>query len=471
MRIETILDITGGSLLSGTSAAAPRREVTGNITGVGIDSRTLRRGELFVPLPGTRTDGHRFIADAIDRGAAAVFAAEERVGEVEAQAAREDFRAPVIVVGDPLTALQEIAKYRMEGLSRLTRIAVTGSSGKTTTKELLGGALSRYCRTYVSGGNFNSEIGVCLEAFRVPLEAEYAVFELGINRKGEMDVLADIVNPDYALITNIGRAHIGLLGSQYAIAAEKKRIFSRFDGGQTGFIPEDTEYLAFLFDGVPGRIRTVGPKSFPGFRRSVTGGVRGSVVETEYGAVELPLPGEHNVRNFLAAAAVALEVGVPFVDIRAAAEAAAPLFGRGEIIEGPITVISDCYNANPESMREILSFFDGISVSGRKHLVLGEMRELGPFCEEAHRELGRLLGETTADRIFLFGPEMRGAFEEASHLLEGRVSWFADYSALEEGVAGAVGTGDLVLLKGSRGVELERLLDILEIDGQGTRQC
>ena len=252
-------------------------------------------------------------------------------------------------------------------LPSVTRVGVTGSNGKTTTKEIIGGILTRHASTAVNEGNLNSEIGLPMACFGVGPRHRYAVLEMGMNRVGEMDILADIVRPDLALITNIGTAHIGLLGSQDAIAAEKKRIFAHFDGRQTGFLPEGERYGAFLAEGVRGKMVVFGPGSTPGFERSESMGLGGTLIHWEGFRIRFPLFGPHNLANALGALSVARELGVPNAEIRDGLEAVAPLFGRSQVINGPVTVIADCYNANPDSMARSLEFLESLALERAAH--------------------------------------------------------------------------------------------------------
>jgi UDP-N-acetylmuramoyl-tripeptide--D-alanyl-D-alanine ligase len=425
------------------------------------DSRAATEGSLFVALPGERTDGHAFLGEAAAAGASALLVssaeADRRAGELSALAMRHGLA--VIAAADTLAGLQGLARFHMRRLPSVTRIGVTGSNGKTTTKEIIGAILARGTPTAVNEGNLNSEIGLPLACFSVNAGHRFAVLEMGMNHRGEMDVLTGIVKPDLALVTNIGTAHIGLLGSEHAIAAEKKRIFSLFDGRQAGFLPEDERYRAFLAEGVRGRIVSFGPRSTPGFRGSESMGLGGTLIHWEGFRIRFPLFGPYNLANALGAISVARELGVPNAEIRDGLEAVTPLFGRSQILHGPVTVIVDCYNANPDSMANAIDFVEALEWTGRKVAVLGAMRELGEQTLPAHRSLGERLRGARLDQVFLFGAEMRDAWEALRGSGQAaKCRWLAELPALGDALSALLVPGDLVLLKGSRSLEMERLL-------------
>ncbi|MEW5815235.1 MAG: UDP-N-acetylmuramoyl-tripeptide--D-alanyl-D-alanine ligase [Spirochaetota bacterium] len=432
---------------------------------VSIDSRKCTPGCLFVALKGEKTDGHFYIESALKRGARNCLLSRSfwLHHKTELLNFQKLYNNGFVVVDEPLRALQSAASAYMLKLDSVLRIGVTGSSGKTTVKELIGSIFSRNQRTAVNEGNLNSEIGLSLAVFGVQDTHKYAVFEMGMNRIGEMEILSQIVRPDYAVITNIGSAHVGLLGSCDSIALEKKKVFSFFDGGQKGFIYEKEKYFEFLAAGVKGEIVPFGPESLPGYSGSESLGLGGTLIRWEGIEIHFPLIGGYNLINALGAITVALHAGIDAQTIKAGLESAKPLFGRNEIIKGPVTIIQDCYNANPDSMAKALDFFDSLHWPGRKILILGSMMELGDFSKEAHRSLGERVLKSSADAVFLMGEEAGQIFKLIGQgQFKGYCYWSENFQALAEKAVDFTSPGDLVLVKGSRALELERITEVLK---------
>jgi UDP-N-acetylmuramoyl-tripeptide--D-alanyl-D-alanine ligase len=448
--------------------AAGRLAATGtrDISSVVVDSRLVEEGSLFVALPGERVDGHDFIPEAARRGATAVMCRadywrrnRQRLEGLTGAAGT----ISVIPVTDTLVGLQRMAKAYVERFPELLKIGITGSNGKTTTKEILGAILALDRATLISEGNLNSEIGLPLSCFGLRREHRTAVFEMAINHAGEMDVLTDIYPPDIAVITNIGTAHIGLLGSREAIAREKKKIFARFDGPQKAFLPESGGFRERLGQGVRGKIVPFGPEETRGFEGSEDLGLDGTIIHWEGLRIRFPLFGAHNLQNALASISVSAELGVDKEKIKEGLESVRPLFGRSQIIRGSVTVIQDCYNANPESFGQVLTFLRALPWPGRKIAVLGAMKELGETSEEAHRRIGNQAAECDFQGLFLFGEEMESAYAELqSRAYKGAAYWMTDIGSLRSSLESYLRQGDLLLIKGSRAVELERITPKLD---------
>lgn len=435
------------------------------ITGVSIDSRECRPGSLFVALPGTRTDGHKFVEDAFANGAGAALVASNRFGQGKPQAranvdqATGKMAGVLCVVESPLRALQKLAAAYLDRFPELVRIAVTGSNGKTTTKELIASVLSEAAPTYRSAGNYNSEIGLPLAAFGIRREHRYAVFEMAMSRPGEIANLAAICRPQHACVTNVGSAHIGHIGSREGIAKEKRQIFSKFDGRQTAYVSEAEPYRQLLLEGVRGRVVLFGEGATEDFEHVRSEGLQGSIVRVGRYEVRLAVPGSHNVANAACAVALARELGVRDDRIAAGLEKAPTLFGRSEFIRGPVSVYQDCYNANPESMEALIRLLETTGWdAGRRIVVLGAMKELGDAAGEAHRAVARLALSAEADRLILVGEE----FEHALNGSSSRALWYPSVEELERRLPDLVEEGDLVVLKGSRSSGLERLVPRLQ---------
>ncbi len=450
------LSASAGGRLSGNPGAS--------VSTVEVDSRSVRSGALFAALPGERADGHDFIAPALAAGATAILATEEgwkrRSAALDPALARAG--AAVVLVPDTLSALQEAARAWRLRFPSLVRVGITGSSGKTTTKECLGRILSVKFRTAVNPGNLNSEIGLPQAMFLLRAEHEVGVFEMGINHAGEMDALVRVWEPSHALVTNIGTAHIGILGSRKAIAEEKRKIFSRMTGSGAAFAWEDDEFLPVLAEGLPARLRTFGPRTLEGYEGCKDSGLEGWILRYRGVEIAFPLPGRHNLLDALAAIAMASALGCGPEEIREGLEGVTALFGRSEIFRGPVTILRDCYNSNPDSASRALDFCDSLAWTGRRVYALGSMLELGTESEAEHRDLGARAGTSRADALLFFGAETAESARAAREAgFRGTVVQTADFDELARKAGDIARDGDLWLLKASRGMELERLTDIL----------
>ncbi|MDR3201262.1 MAG: UDP-N-acetylmuramoyl-tripeptide--D-alanyl-D-alanine ligase, partial [Spirochaetales bacterium] len=301
------------------------------IFSVVVDSREARPGSLFVPLKGERTDGHLHIADAFERGCRVCLVDksffDEHCGEFSAYADRFPGCA-FLLVDSPLAALQTLAARYMEG-RKVVRIGISGSNGKTTTKEITGAILAQEAPFFMNRGNLNSEIGLPLSVFEMKDEADFAVFEMGMNHEGEMDTLVDIVRPQAALITNIGTAHIGMMGSLGNIAAEKKKLFLALSPKQKAYVYEGESFKDFLKDGVAAEVLPFGEKSTTGFDDCEDLGLEGYSFSLGDRIVRFPLPGIYNLRNALGAVSLCRGLGISEKAIQAGLQSVKPLFGRG----------------------------------------------------------------------------------------------------------------------------------------------
>ncbi len=457
---KEVQNITHGSLVF---------QGTGEIQSVGIDSRELLKGSLFIPLAGTKVDGHQFLEQAIRKGAAAVLSAESEWKKQKDTfiSLLHDSGASMIIVEDTLKALQDLANYHMRRHPEVVRIGITGSNGKTTTKEIIGAILSEEAKTSISEGNLNSEIGLPLSAFKVEENDHFAVFEMGMNHEGEMDALTNIIRPDFAVITNIGSAHIGLLGSQKAIAREKRKIFNFFNGNQKAFLYEEEKFYKYLSRGLIGKVIPFGPNSTPGFEGSQSLGLDGTSIHWEGLQIRFPLLGFHNLLNALSSISVSVELGINSSIIKSGLEKVKPLFGRSQVLRGGVSIIQDCYNSNPDSVLQLLDFFKTLEWKGRKIAILGSMLELGENCDAAHRHIGLKAARSGFDKIYLFGAEMESASKALKQEEFLSFHWTADFDHLRTLLIDQIKPGDLILLKGSRGVELERLIPYLKKGNSG----
>jgi len=463
MGFSQLSEATGGDLYPCDAAG-----VSGFFS-VSIDSRTVREGALFVALPGEACDGHAFVEAAFSKGAAVAMVERGKCESLNLPGLAKAMGKTLVAVDNTLQGLQDAAMMYLERFPGLLKIGITGSSGKTTTKEIAAAIIGAEKNTVASQGNYNSDTGLPLSVFEVRSCHEVGIFEMGMNRKSEMAGLATVLKPDIALITNIGSAHIGILGSRQAIAKEKKDIFSRLGENGIALIPEDSDFRDFLAEGVRGRVSFYGEKSLAEFGGTKSLGLDGSEITWGGEGMNFALPGRHNLANAVSAIAIAREIPVSVNAIKQGLGSVKPMFGRGEVLQGRATVIRDCYNSNPESLGEALLFCDSVEWPGRRVYVIGEMLELGELSRGAHEDMGRLLAESKADMVYLFGAETAAAVGVLdSRVLQGtarpgmRFFHTNDMDELIRNVDGYAGEGDLVLLKGSRGCVLERLCGIFE---------
>jgi UDP-N-acetylmuramoyl-tripeptide--D-alanyl-D-alanine ligase len=431
------------------------------VCGVSIDSRTVQRGELFVALRGPNHDAHAFVADALGRGAAALV---DRVPEHLSEA------APLVVVDDTmaaLTALGRAARTRSE--ARI--VALTGSVGKTGTKEALRLALSRQAPTHASAASHNNHWGVPLSLARAPRGAAYEIYELGMNAPGEIATLARLVRPHVALITAVEAAHLGFFPSIEAIADAKGEIFQGLQPGGTAVLnadnPHHARLIALAKDAGCARVIGFGAAASAAARlRDVRVGVDGSdVVMALHGreiAFRIGAPGRHWVSNALGVIACAAALGAdPDAAAHALAEFAPPA-GRGrqhriDVRGGWITLIDDSYNANPASMRAALQVLG--SAPGRRLAALGDMLELGDHAPRLHAGLADPVAASGVDRVYTAGPAMRHLHDALPPARRGR--HVEDAADLVPVLRAEMRPGDTLLVKGSLGMRMGRIVDVL----------
>lgn len=439
LNIKELLEATGGRLIYGGSDT---------FSGVSIDSRTIRGGELFVALKGPNFDGHNFLAAALERGAGALVSSKPEA----------EFKGKsVIYVRDTLRAMQDMAGY--ERLRRkVIVIGITGTNGKTTTKELTASILGVRHKVLKSSGNLNNRIGLPLSLLRGEAEEEFAVMEMGASVKGDIKELCEIARPDYGVITNIGPGHLESFGSLEVVRSTKLELF---DAVKTVVLNADDE---FLMKGISGK----------GQAEAITFGIdspadvyAGDIELEEGGSVftlclgnkkkiglRLNLSGRFNIYNALAAAAVCDALGTDPTDIKKGLESFSGVPMRLELkaVRGA-TVISDVYNANPASMEEALKELSRLRKK-RAIAVLGDMLELGAYAEEAHRKIGARMSGFKVDIFIAVGPMMSKAAEEFSQ--ENNKGMVAA-DAVEAGrlLSEIAAEGDTILVKGSRGMNME----------------
>ena len=465
-----LLEVVGGKLIGKFELASLC------FTSVVTDSRAVASGSLFVPLIGEKQDGHRYIPQALENGASVVFVAQSAfAADAALYALLADAHASVafVVVANTLYALQAAAAAYVAKFPHLIRCAVTGSSGKTTTKEIAASILRQKYNVVSNQGNLNSETGLPLSVFAIRAEHELGLFEMGMNRKNEIGEIAAVLKPNYGIVTNIGTAHIGMLGSREAIATEKKKIFAYLDANGVAVIPAADDFSEFLAEHVPGTIVRYGVErevsAALGVQLIRDDGIEGTTFSVDGVTMHLALPGVYNYKNALGAIALARKLGVTPQQIKAGIEAITALNGRSQLHKGAYTILEDCYNANPDSMEKALALCAEASISGKKFFVLGDMLELGDESKAAHEAVAQQTLAAKPDVVVLVGAEMAAAYKKM--LAAGFPQAMLMYEASADAAAIArvatfvkslAAKGDFILLKGSRGMALERLIPLLE---------
>ena len=434
-----------------------------DISGVSIDTRTVQPGDLFVALQGD-TDGHAHAAQALAKGAAGVMV--HRADAVPAG-------SPALLVADTLEALHGLGRA---GRARFGGrvVAVTGSVGKTTTKEMLRSALSAFGTVHAAQASYNNHWGVPLTLARLPADADFCVSEVGMNTAGETLPLARTVRPHVAVITTIAAAHIGRLGSMEAIAAEKAALLHGLEPGGVSVLPADSAFLPILRERAPGEVVLFGSGAEASVRLvGAEAGAESSLATIDAAGMTVRLrvraPGAHMVANAVAALAGAVALGLDPVRAASGLEGFAAVAGRGQqrrIHGEQVLLLDESYNANTASMRAALQVLHGMP--GTRHVaVLGDMLELGDFAAAEHEGLADDVARA-ADVVFACGPHSRALFDLVPAGRRGAHA--ADSAALAPIVAAAVRPGDAVLVKGSLGSRMGVIVRALEdqtFQGQG----
>ena len=452
LSVGALLEATGGALLSG--------QPDSNVTSYSIDTRTLVAGGVFFALPGERADGHAFIGDAARAGAAAAIVAHPPSGE-------GPFPAALIQVDDVAAALARCGAYARHALGG-TVVALTGSAGKTTTKELIAAGLASTWRVHRSTGNLNNELGLPLSLLACPSDAEAVVLEMGMNGPGQIAFLSRLADPDVGLVTNVRPVHLEFFESIEDIAAAKGELFAVLRDDAISVVNLDDERVRVQ------AARHAGPRVT--FGRSEAADLRLESVIDRYvpgaglvfrhaGRVHeaaLRIGGAHAALNALAAAAAIVACGADLDPALEAISRVEPAPGRGRLthLADGIVLVDDTYNSNPEALASVLGTLGASTPAGRRVLVMGDMLELGPQTTSFHARSGELAAASGVALLVGVGPLARHAAEAA-----GRAG--VEVHAVPDAAAGArtvpdlVRAGDLVVVKGSRGVRLEQVVEAL----------
>ena len=469
LSLDEVLDSTKGFLIYVSTSFYFKNVQT--------DSRSVTEGTLFIPLVGQLQDGHKYIDAALKNGASVIFIENEYYlnnKNLIEKYCKEFPSVTFIGTQNNLHALQYAAARYVEKFPNLIRIGVTGSSGKTTTKEIALSLLKTKYNVIANKGNLNSETGLPLSVFEIRSEHEAGLFEMGMNRKEEIAELAFVLKPQYAIITNIGSAHIGILGSRENIAHEKSNIFKYFDSTCTAIIPFDDDFTDYLTSRAQsaGKILYYGekaPSSICTFKKDL--GLMGTEFSVRGTDLVLNLPGKYNYKNAQAAITLADTLGISPNEIKNGLASMPHLFGRSEVRSGKYTIVQDCYNANPDSMSKALELCSSVELEEGKEkvFVLGDMLELGSDSYNAHKTAALEACHSDAKIIFFVGKEMKAAYDAAINS-ENKKTHFVYFESKDDCVIREVckeikekiSLGSLILIKASRGMQLERLTKVLE---------
>ena len=452
------------------------------------DSRFVTEGAMFVPLIGENQNGHKYIPQAIEAGASVILVNKSDYEQntsfyKEIEATGKLAAVTLILVENTLYALQAAAKaYAQKVAQNMIRVSITGSSGKTTTKEMLVSVCKKHFgdeAVAYTKGNFNSETGLPLSMFQIRGDEKIGIFEMGMNRKNEIGEISDVWQSEYGIITNIGTAHIGLLGSRQNIAEEKRKSFDYIPQTGAAFIPADDDFADYCCEKVHGQIVKFG-KSVPASQSGVEFiedlGINGTKFSVDGVEVILPLAGEYNFQNALGVIALAKMLGVSAQEIKAGLEGIAAISGRMDIKKiklkngASINAVCDFYNANLDSMEKVIEFCAKQNNFEQKIFVLADMKELGEASAAAHKQIGKAIAATDAQLVILSGPEMKAAcdvFSNEKEIAGREVVYFennneAFYEAAASKILTFAKENALVLFKGSHSMALEKLLPLIQ---------
>jgi len=441
------------ALAEGAQYLGDKSNLDHPVAGVSIDSRTIRSGEVFVAIEGDRFDGHDFVADVLAKDVAAAIVRRDWWRELAAKPENKN----VIVVEDTLAALQQMAHGYRKHLNPQV-FALTGTNGKTTTKEMIANVLGSCKATHKTDSNLNNHIGVPLTLLAMRPPVDVAVIEMGMNHIGEIATLCEIAAPDAGLITNIGRGHTEFVGGIDGVQRAKQELFDYLAPTGTLLVHADDARVVQA-------AHQAGVKNKITYGFSTDADVRGERMQLQDNGcatfywqnhrIDVGIPGLHNATNALAAIAVGVLFGVPPERIRSALAKEAAISGRMRLLKiGGRTFIDDTYNANPESMQAALSFLVNLPNHGKRIAVLGDMLELGDLSHSAHTATLQFAVDQGLEAVLVFGPRMQAACADLNHT---NVLSFGDKGDLTRHLSNISTKGDLILVKGSRGMKMEEV--------------
>ena len=438
------------------------------IAGFSIDTRTIAAGDLFIAIRGDRFDGNAYVAEAVRKGASSAIVSDSALAGAEELAG-----TPLIVVSDTIAALQLLAN-RVRRSSGAAVVAVTGSAGKSTTKEITATFLSARYRVFRNRGNLNNHIGLPLSLLELRMRPDIGVLELGMNHAGEISALVAIAEPDVRVWTNVGPAHLEFFGTVDAIAESKAEILERATSDSLLVANADDDLVMRHASRFAGRVRTFGVERPADVRALAVRdlGVDGTaaIVRTPVGEAEIrtPLAGTANLSNVLAAAAVAIRFDIPLEDIVERAAGLKPVARRGEVIRaGGVTIIDDSYNSNPKALSRALALLGAEARAGRRVAIVGEMLELGAASGDLHRRAGEEAAQSNVNVLVAVGGRNARAVADGAMeagMAASHVHYVENSQAAADLVATIVRSGDVVLVKGSRGIRTEAVVDRLKVE-------
>lgn len=461
-RMNMYFMFTTEELEKATGGECRGRDVYGGVTGISIDSRKIENGECFIALSGAHFDGRRFIGEAFAKGASVIVTSEN---------VDEPTERLYIIVPDPVKALGDIASFWRDKF-QVPCVAITGSNGKSTTKQMVAAAVGSLGPVLKTEGNYNNLIGLPLTVLRWKNEHKVAVLEMGMNAPGEIARLTQIAKPHVGIITNVSSAHLEFLENIENVAKAKGELFDNMRDDGIIVVNLEDPWVKKLSKSYKGNIYTFGMQNNADVRfgRMESKGLESIdmtiYVEGVEHRVHLSVPGAHNVMNAMAAIAVARSLSIPAEKAIQGIENFEPMSMRMERVQlsKGIQLVNDSYNANPLSVKEALRTVSGAKKAGRFVAVLGDMLELGNNAAGCHRDVGISAAQYNVDQIFAFG-EHASDLAEGAHeagMNSGRILTYSNMDKLKKDVLDYVKTGDIVLVKGSRGVQMERVVEYLK---------
>jgi UDP-N-acetylmuramoyl-tripeptide--D-alanyl-D-alanine ligase len=432
-----------------------------SINKIGIDSRTAEKDSLFFAIKGKSLDGHDFIKDVVEKKVSAIIYSNKDI-----KINYSNYQPVFIKVKNTSIALEQVAKMYKEKFTDLKTVAITGSNGKTTTKEMLASILKQKAKTLNNQGNFNNRIGVPLTVFNLTYDTKYAVFELGTSEFGEIKILTDIVSPDYAIITNIGSSHLEFFKTQENVLREKIQIIDCLNSNGVIALNINNPYLKSIVDTISKKVVTFGFSSdadiyAKNIKLDIDNPIFDVYINRVFETFEIPVKGKFNILNALGAISIANVMGFSISEIKEGLKTFSPPKMRMQsvILDSGAIILNDAYNANPSSMKESISSLEQSYPNKDIILVLGDMLELGDNSAQYHREIGELINTVSSiSIIYLFGDKSKYIQDG---ILNKETKHFDNRETLLQNLKKDLKENSLVLFKASRGIKLDIIYDKL----------